>query len=252
MTVHFIGAGPGAADLITVRGRELIGRCPVVLYAGSLVPKEVIAAARADARVVDTAPLTLDEIVAEMAAAHAADRDVARVHSGDPSLFGAIAEQMRRLDALGIDYDVTPGVPAYAAAAAALKSELTLPGVSQTVILTRTAVRSSAMPAKETLSALGASGATLAIHLSINNLARVVRELAPHYGPDCPVAVVCRASRPDERIVRGRLDDIQAKVKAAGIRRTALILVGRVLDARGFSDSKLYDPAHHHALRPRR
>ncbi len=252
MTVHFIGAGPGAADLITVRGRELIGRCPVVLYAGSLVPKEVIAAARADARVVDTAPLTLDEIVAEMAAAHGAGRDVARVHSGDPSLFGAIAEQMRRLDALGIDYDVTPGVPAYAAAAAALKSELTLPGVSQTVILTRTAVRSSAMPAKETLSALGASGATLAIHLSINNLARVVRELAPHYGPDCPVAVVCRASRPDERIVRGRLDDIRAKVKAAGIRRTALILVGRVLDARGFSDSKLYDPAHHHALRPRR
>ena len=252
MTVHFIGAGPGAADLITVRGRELIGRCPVVLYAGSLVPKEVIAAARADARVVDTAPLTLDEIVAEMAAAHEAGRDVARVHSGDPSLFGAIAEQMRRLDALGIDYDVTPGVPAYAAAAAALKSELTLPGVSQTVILTRTAVRSSVMPAKETLSALGASGATLAIHLSINNLARVVRELAPHYGPDCPVAVVCRASRPDERIVRGRLDNIQAKVKAAGIRRTALILVGRVLDARGFSDSKLYDPAHHHALRPRR
>ena len=252
MTVHFIGAGPGAADLITVRGLELIGRCPVVLYAGSLVPKEVIAAARADAHVVDTAPLTLDEIVAEMAAAHEAGRDVARVHSGDPSLFGAIAEQMRRLDALGIDYDVTPGVPAYAAAAAALKSELTLPGVSQTVILTRTAVRSSAMPAKETLSALGASGATLAIHLSINNLARVVRELAPHYGPDCPVAVVCRASRPDERIVRGRLDDIGAKVKAAGIRRTALILVGRVLDARGFSDSKLYDPAHHHALRPRR
>ncbi len=252
MTVHFIGAGPGAADLITVRGRDLIGRCPVVLYAGSLVPKEVIAAARADARVVDTAPLTLDEIVAEMAAAHEAERDVARVHSGDPSLFGAIAEQMRRLDALGIDYDVTPGVPAYAAAAAALKSELTLPGVSQTVILTRTAVRSSAMPAKETLPALGASGATLAIHLSINNLARVVRELAPHYGPDCPVAVVCRASRPDERIVRGRLDDIQAKVKAAGIRRTALILVGRVLDGRGFSDSKLYDPAHHHALRPRR
>ena len=252
MTVHFIGAGPGAADLITVRGRELIGRCPVVLYAGSLVPKEVIAAAHADARVVDTAPLTLDEIVAEMAAAHEAGRDVARVHSGDPSLFGAIAEQMRRLDALGIDYDVTPGVPAYAAAAAALKSELTLPGVSQTVILTRTAVRSSAMPAKETLSALGASGATLAIHLSINNLARVVRELAPHYGPDCPVAVVCRASRPDERIVRGRLDDIRAKVKAAGIGRTALILVGRVLDARGFSDSKLYDPAHHHALRPRR
>ncbi len=252
MTVHFIGAGPGAADLITVRGLGLVRRCPVVLYAGSLVPEEVIAAAPADARVVDTAPLTLDEIVAEIAAAHQAGRDVARLHSGDPSLYGAIAEQMRRLDALRIDYDVTPGVPAYAAAAAALKSELTLPEVSQTVILTRTSVRSSAMPEKETLSALGATGATLAIHLSITNLARVVRELAPHYGADCPVAVVYRASRPDELIIRGRLDDIRGKVKAAGIRRTAIILVGRVLSARGFSDSKLYDPAHHHVLRPKR
>ena len=251
MTVHFIGAGPGAADLITVRGLALIRHCPVVLYAGSLVPEEVIAAAPSAARVVDTAPLTLDEIVAEMASAHKAGSDVARLHSGDPSLYGAIAEQMRRLDRLGIAYDVTPGVPAYAAAAAALKCELTLPGVSQTVILTRTAVRGSAMPASETLAALGAFGATLAIHLSINNLATVVRELAPHYGPDCPVAVVYRASQPDERIIRGRLADIRAKVKSTGITRTALILIGRVLDAATFSDSKLYDPAHHHVLRPR-
>ncbi|MFQ5958724.1 MAG: precorrin-4 C(11)-methyltransferase [Alphaproteobacteria bacterium] len=252
MTVHFIGAGPGAPDLITVRGLELIRRAPVVLYAGSLVPRAVIAEAPADARVVDTAPLTLNEIVAEIEAAHARGRDVARLHSGDPSLYGAIAEQMRRLDALGIAYDVTPGVPAYAAAAAALKSELTLPEVSQTVILTRTAVRSSAMPEKETLAALGATEATLAIHLSVNNLARVVRDLAPHYGADCPVAVVHRASWPDEMIIRGRLDDIRDKVKAAGITRTTLILVGRVLGAHDFADSRLYDPAHHHVLRPRR
>ncbi len=250
MTVHFIGAGPGAADLITVRGRALIRRCPVVLYAGSLVPREVIAEAPDGARVVDTATLTLDGIVAEFAAAHQAGHDVARVHSGDPSLYGAIAEQMRRLDGLGIAYDVTPGVPAYAAAAAALKTELTLPGVSQTVILTRTAVRASAMPEGESLAALGASGATLAIHLSINNLAAVVRELEPHYGADCPVAVVHCASRPDERIIRGRLDDVRAKVKAASLTRTALILVGRVLEPVDFADSKLYDPAHHHVLRP--
>ncbi len=252
MTVHFIGAGPGAADLITVRGLALVRQCPVVLYAGSLVPREIVAPARSDARVIDTSRLTLDEIIDEMAAAHAVGNDVARLHSGDPSLYGAIAEQMRRLDGLGIGYDVTPGVPAYAAVAASLKCELTLPDVSQTVILTRTAVRGSAMPAGETLATLGGSGATLAIHLSINNLARVVRELAPHYGPDCPVAVVYRASQPDELIIRGQLCDIHAKVKAARIRRTALILVGRVLDAKKFSDSKLYHPAHHHVLRPRR
>ncbi len=252
MTVHFIGAGPGAPDLITVRGLALIERCPVVLYAGSLVPPEVVAKAREDARVVDTAPMTLDEIVAEMEAAHAAGGDVARVHSGDPSLYGAIGEQMRRLEALGIAYDVTPGVPAYAAAAAALGCELTLPGISQTVVLTRTAVRASAMPESETLAAFGATGATLAIHLSINNLARVVRDLTPDYGGDCPVAVVHRASWPDERIIRGRLDDIREKVKAAGMTRTALILVGRVLDEQGFADSKLYDPTHHHVLRPKR
>jgi precorrin-4/cobalt-precorrin-4 C11-methyltransferase len=252
MTVHFIGAGPGAADLITVRGLAFIRTCRLVLYAGSLVPTELVAEAGAEARVVDSAPLDLDAIIAEMAAAHAAGEDVARVHSGDPSLYGAIAEQMRRLDALAIGYDITPGVPAYAAAAAALGRELTLPGVGQSLVLTRTSVRASAMPEGETLAAFGATGATLAIHLSINNLARVLRELTPHYGGDCPAAVVYRASWPDEIVIRGRLDDIRAKVKAAAITRTALILVGPVLDDGDFPDSKLYDPAHHHVLRPRK
>ncbi len=251
MTVRFVGAGPGAPDLITVRGLEIIRHALVVLYAGSLVPKEVIAMARSDARIVDSAPLTLDSIIAEMEKAEAAGFDTARVHSGDPSLYGAIAEQMRRLDALGIPYTVTPGVPAYAAAAAALKCELTLPDVSQTLILTRTSVRSSSMPEGESLAALGASGATLAIHLSVNNLARVVRDLTPHYGADCPAAVVYRVSWPDEKVVRGRLDNIRKQVKAAGITRTALILVGRVLGSSDFSDSKLYDPDHHHILRPK-
>ena len=252
MTVHFIGAGPGAADLITVRGLEFIRACPLVLYAGSLVPAELVGEAGAEARVVDSAPLDLDAIIAEMAAADAAGEDVARVHSGDPSLYGAIAEQMRRLEALAIAYDITPGVPAYAAAAAALGRELTLPGGGQSLVLTRTSVRASSMPEGETLAAFGATGATLAIHLSINNLARVVRELTPHYGGDCPAAVVYRASWPDEIVIRGRLDDIRAKVKAAAITRTALILVGRALDGGGFPDSKLYDPAHHHVLRPRK
>ncbi len=252
MTVHFIGAGPGAPDLITVRGRELIARSPVVLYAGSLVPREVVAWAPAGARVLDTASMTLDDIVEEMRAAHAAGRDVARVHSGDPALYGAIGEQMRRLDALGIPYDVTPGVPAYAAAAAALGRELTLPGVSQTVILTRTAMKASPMPAGEELARLGASGATLAIHLSVRNLRHVVAELTPHYGADCPVAVVYRASWPDEQVIRGTLADIREKVRAARITRTALVLVGRVLAGRGFDDSRLYDPAHVHVLRPKR
>ena len=252
MTVHFIGAGPGAPDLITVRGRELIRHAPVVLYAGSLVPVPVIAEAPAGARVVDTAPMTLDEIIAEMAAADEGGHDVARVHSGDPSLYGAIAEQMRRLDGLSIAYDVTPGVPAYAAAAAALKRELTLPGISQTIVLTRTQVRSSPMPEAEDLKTLGASGATLAIHLSVNNLGPVVRTLIPLHGEDCPTAVVYRASWPDEVIIQGTLADIRAKVKAAGITRTALILVGRVLDARAFEDSRLYAPDHHHVLRPRK
>lgn len=252
MTVHFIGAGPGAPDLVTIRGRDLIARCPVVLYAGSLVPREVVGWARTDARVRDTAPMTLPEIVAEFEAAHAGGLDVARVHSGDPSLYGATAEQMRRLDALGIPYDVTPGVPAFAAAAAALKRELTLPGVAQTVILTRTAMQASPMPEGEELASLARSRATLAIHLSIRNLAQVRRDLAPHYGDDCPVAVVYRASWPDEQVVRGTLGDIRAKVRAAKITRTALILVGRALADEGFAESRLYAPDHVHLLRPRR
>ena len=252
MIVHFIGAGPGAPDLITVRGLRLIERCPVCLYAGSLVPEAIVAAAPKGARVIDTAPLTLDEIIAEMQAAHAAGHDVARVHSGDISLYGAVAEQVRRLDALGIRYDLTPGVPAFAAAAAALGTELTLPELSQTVILTRTAVRASPMPAREDLATLGTSGATLVLHLSINNLARVVRELTPLYGADCPVAVVYRASWPDEAVLRGTLATIRDQVKDAGFTRTALILVGRVLAARDFAESRLYAADHHHVLRPRR
>lgn len=251
MTVHFIGAGPGAADLITVRGLAIVRRASVVLYAGSLVPRAVVAEAPAGARVVDTAPLTLDEIVGEMVRATDQGLDVARVHSGDPSIYGAIAEQMRRLDGLGIAYEVVPGVPAFAAAAARLKRELTLPGVSQTVVLTRTAVRASPMPASEDLRTLGASGATLVIHLSINNLARVVRELQPLYGADCPCVVAARVSRPDEVIVEGTLADIRRRVKAKGITRTALILVGRALAPGAFADSRLYDPRHHHVLRPR-
>lgn len=263
MTVHFIGAGPGAPDLLTLRARDLIAACPVCLYAGSLVPAEVVAHAPAGARVVDTAPLTLDEIMAEIAAADAAGQDVARVHSGDPSLYGAIAEQIRRLRGLGIPFDITPGVPAYAAAAATLGAEFTLPGVSQTVILTRTAMKASAMPPGEDLATLGASGATLAIHLSVRNLKHVCETLAPLYGADCPVAVVFRASWPDEQVIRGSLADIRDKVRAAKLTRTALILVGRVLDAQdpaaeataietAFADSALYDADHVHVLRPRR
>lgn len=252
MTVHFIGAGPGAPDLITLRGLRLIERCPVCLYAGSLVPEAVIRAAPRGARVIDTASLTLDEIVAEVAAAHDAGKDVARVHSGDISLYGAIAEQMRRLDALGIPYDLTPGVPAFAAAAAALGSELTLPDIAQTVILTRTAVRASAMPPHEDLATLAASRATLVIHLSINNLAAILRTLTPIYGADCPIAVVYHASWPDEQILRGTLATIRARVKAAKLTRTALIIVGQVLGAGDFADSRLYASDHHHVLRPRR
>ncbi|HXQ52586.1 MAG TPA: precorrin-4 C(11)-methyltransferase [Stellaceae bacterium] len=250
--VHFIGAGPGAPDLITLRGFRLIERCPVCLYAGSLVPEAVVAAAPKGARIVDTASLTLDQIIAEMTGAHAAGLEVARVHSGDISLYGAVAEQMRRLDALGISYDLTPGVPSFAAAAAALGVELTLPGLAQTVILTRTAVRASPMPEGEQLDNLARSGATLVIHLSINNLARIVRDLVPHYGADCPAAVVHRASWPDQRILRGTLATIRDEAKAAGITRTALVLVGRVLGQSDFRDSRLYAPDHHHVLRPRR
>jgi precorrin-4/cobalt-precorrin-4 C11-methyltransferase len=252
MTVHFIGAGPGAPDLITLRGLALIRACPVCLYAGSLVPREIVAAAPPGAHVLDTAPMCLDDILAEMAAAHREGKDVARVHSGDPSLYGAIAEQMRGLDRLGIPYDVCPGVPAYAAAAASLKLELTLPEVAQTIILTRTAMQSSAMPPGEELAALGRSRATLAIHLSVRNLRFIERELTPHYGGACPVVVVYRASWPDEQIIRGTLGTIAAKVRAARITRSALILVGHVLDSHRFRDSALYDPGHEHVLRNRR
>jgi precorrin-4/cobalt-precorrin-4 C11-methyltransferase len=215
------------------------------------VPAEIVAAAPTGARIVDTAALTLDEIVAEIAAAHQAGRDIARVHSGDPSIYGAIAEQMRRLEALGIPYDVTPGVPSFAAAAAALRCELTAPEIAQTIILTRTATRSSAMPGGEHLDRLAATGATLAIHLSIANLARVVRELIPHYGAACPAVVAYRVSWPDERLIRATLATIRDAAKAARITRTALILVGPAL-AGGGSDSRLYAADHHHLLRPRR
>jgi precorrin-4/cobalt-precorrin-4 C11-methyltransferase len=252
MTVHFIGAGPGAPDLITVRGLGLIESCPVCLYAGSLVPRAILAAAPPGARLIDTAPLTLDEIVAHMSQAHEAGLDIARLHSGDPSLYGAIAEQMRRLTALGIPFDVTPGVPSFAAAAAALGCELTLPEVVQTVILTRTATRSSPMPKGEALERLAASGATLAIHLSAANLARVVRLLTSSYGADCPAVVAYRVSWPDEVLIRGTLGDIREKVKNARITRTALVLVGRALACESAAGSRLYAADHYHSMRPRR
>ncbi|MCF3935940.1 precorrin-4 C(11)-methyltransferase [Acuticoccus sp. M5D2P5] len=247
--IHFIGAGPGAPDLITVRGLNLIKAAPVCLYAGSLVPEAVIAEAPEGARVIDTAPMNLDEIMEEMEAAHARGEDVARVHSGDPSLYGAIGEQIRRLEAAGIPYQIVPGVPAFAAAAALLRTELTLPDVSQTVILTRTAMKSSKMPNNEDLATLGASGATLAIHLSVRNMRHVVETLTPHYGADCPVAVVVRATWPDEEVITGTLETITAAVRAAKVTRTALILVGRVLAPGDFTDSALYDPNHRHIFR---
>ncbi|MFI7063481.1 precorrin-4 C(11)-methyltransferase [Kribbella sp. NPDC050124] len=240
MTVHFIGAGPGAADLITVRGRDLIASSPVCLYAGALVPVELLDHCPPGARKVDTANLNLDEIIAELAAAHADGLDVARLHSGDPSVFSAMAEQLRRLDDLGIPYDVTPGVPAYAAAAATLSRELTVPEVGQTVILTRIAGRASAMPPGEDLATLGASRATIVLHLAVQVIDRVVEELIPAYGADCPVAVVARASRDDEVVLRGTLATIADHVRAEGIRRTAVIIVGKVLAATAFRDSHLY------------
>ncbi len=240
MTVHFIGAGPGAADLITVRGRDLIASSPVCLYAGALVPVELLDHCPPGARKVDTANLTLDEIVTELATAYAAGLDVARLHSGDPSVFSAMAEQMRRLDTLEIPYDVTPGVPAYAAAAATLGRELTVPEVGQTVVLTRIGGSASAMPAGEDLTTLGASQATIVLHLAVQQIDRVVEELVPNYGADCPVAVVARASREDEVVLRGTLADIAEQVKSAGVRRTAVIIVGKVLSATAFRDSHLY------------
>ncbi|MGI5157725.1 precorrin-4 C(11)-methyltransferase [Microbispora sp. CA-102843] len=240
MTVRFIGAGPGAADLITVRGLRALQAAPVCLYAGSLVPRDLLADCPPGARLVDTANLTLNEIIAEMTAAHAAGLDVARLHSGDPSLFSAVAEQMRRLDAHGVPYEVIPGVPAFAAAAAALGRELTVPEVSQTIILTRTSARATPMPPGEDLATLSASRATMVLHLAVQRIGAVVAELLPAYGADCPVAVVARASRDDEEIIRGTLDDIADRVVAAGIKRTAVIVVGRALSAHEFPDSHLY------------
>ncbi len=250
MTVHFIGAGPGAPDLLTLRGRDLIAACPVCLYAGSLVPEGVLAHCPPGARIVNTAPLDLDTIIAECRAAHDAGHDVARLHSGDVSIWSAMGEQIRRLRAEGIPVSVTPGVPAFAAAAAVLEAELTLPGLAQSVVLTRTPGRASAMPKAESLSNFAATGATLAIHLSIHNLAQVVADLLPAYGPDCPVAVVYRASWPDQRIVRATLAGIEAAL-GEGIERTALILVGPALAGEGFDDSRLYAADYDRRFRPR-
>jgi precorrin-4/cobalt-precorrin-4 C11-methyltransferase len=249
MTVHFIGAGPGAADLITLRGRDLIAACPVCLYAGSLVPEGVLAHCPKGAHIVNTAPLSLDEIVAEIAAAHAEGKDVARLHSGDLSVWSAMGEQLRRLRALGIPYTVTPGVPAFSAAAAALGAELTLPGLAQSVVLTRTAGRASAMPAGENLAAFAATGAVLAIHLSIHMLDQLIAELTPHYSADCPVAIVWRASWPNQRIVRATLGTLDAAV-GVELERTALIFVGRTLDAEDFSESRLYAADYDRRYRP--
>jgi precorrin-4/cobalt-precorrin-4 C11-methyltransferase len=249
MTVHFIGAGPGAADLITLRGRDLIARCPVCLYAGSIVPGELLAHCAAGARLVDTAPLTLDQIEAELVAAHAAGLDVARLHSGDLSVYSALAEQIRRLKRRGIPYTVTPGVPAFAAAAAAIGVELTVPEVAQSVVLTRMPGRASRMPESERLAAFAATRATLAIHLAIHRIEAIVADLTPFYGADCPVAVVVRASWSDERIVRGTLGDIAAQVATEPIERTAIILVGRALAAEDFRDSALYDPDYRRRFR---
>ncbi|MCV6577209.1 MAG: precorrin-4 C(11)-methyltransferase [Cohaesibacter sp.] len=249
MTVHFIGAGPGAPDLITVRALKLIQSCPVCLYAGSLVPEAIVAEAPKDARILDTAGMHLDEIIEEIKQAHAKGQNVARVHSGDPSLYGAIAEQIRRLKAEGIPFDVTPGVPAFAAAAAALQTELTIPEVAQTVILTRTAMKSSSMPEGEDLETLGKSGATLAIHLSVRNIPEIQRKLIPLYGADCPVVVAFRVGWPDEMFIRGTLEDIRDKVRKEKITRTALILVGPALGANDFIDSALYDAEFSHVLR---
>ena len=249
MTVYFIGAGPGAADLITVRGLKLIERCPVCLYAGSLVPEEIVQAAPADAKVMDTAPMHLDAIVAEMEAAQAAGQDVARVHSGDPSIYGATAEQMRRLDELGIDYEVVPGVPAFAGAAARLSTELTLPEIAQTVIITRTGMKASSMPEGEQLEILGQSKATLAIHLSIRNLDYVRRALEPYYGDDCPVVIAYRATCPDELYIRTTLAEMKDEVRKHKITRTALVLVGKVFGDVNFRDSDLYNADYSHVLR---
>jgi precorrin-4/cobalt-precorrin-4 C11-methyltransferase len=251
MTVHCIGAGPGAADLITVRGRDLIARCPVCLYAGSLVPQALLDHCPPGARIVDTAPLSLDEIVDECRRATDDGQDVARLHSGDLSIWSALGEQVRRLEEAGIAFSVTPGVPSFAAAAAVLGQELTLPELAQSVVLTRTSGRASAMPPKEDLKAFAATGATVAVHLSIHVLDKVVADLMPFYGADCPVAIVYRATWPDQKIVRGTLANIAAEVARAPIERTALILVGKVLGAHDFRNSALYDAAYQRRFRGR-
>lgn len=240
MTVHFIGAGPGAPDLLTLRAVRVLEASPVCLYAGSLVPREMLAHCPPDARLIDTANLTLDEIADEMIAAHDAGLDVARLCSGDPSVFSAMAEQARRLDAAGVPYDITPGVPAFAAAAAALGQELTVPAVGQTIVLTRVAQQATPMPPGEDLATLGASGATLVVHLAVQHIDEVVSALLPNYGPECPAAVVAYASRADEVVLRGTLAEIAQRVRAANVRRTAVIIVGRVLSAEGYVDSHLY------------
>ena len=249
MTVHFIGAGPGAADLITLRGRDLIAACPVCLYAGSLVPEALLGHCPEGAHIVNTARLSLDEIMAEIAAAHAKGQDVARLHSGDLSVWSAMGEQLRRLREMGIPYDVTPGVPAFAAAAATLAAELTLPGVAQSVVLTRTSGRATAMPEGETLANFAATGATLAIHLSVHVLDKVIAELTPHYGEACPVAVVWRASWPDERVVRATLGSLQTAI-GDEMERTALILVGHAIGAEDFGESRLYAGDYDRRFRP--
>lgn len=250
MTVYFVGAGPGAADLITVRGRDLLARCGVCLYPGSMTPADLLVHCPPDAERIDTANLGLEEIVARMTAAHRAGSDVARLCSGDPSLYSAVAEQMRRLDAAGVPYEVVPGVPAFAASAAVLGRELTVPEVGQSLVITRVQARSTAMPPGETLAAFAATGATLALHLAINHVERVTGELTPHYGADCPVAVVALASQPGETVVRGVLAELPALVREAGMTRAATIFVGRVLAATGFPDSFLYSSARDRASQP--
>ncbi|GAB31832.1 precorrin-4 C(11)-methyltransferase [Acetobacter pasteurianus] len=249
MTVHFIGAGPGAADLLTIRGRDILASCPVCLYAGSIVPPEMLQFCPPDARKVDTAPMTLDEIEAEYVKAHQQGQDVARLHSGDLSVYSAVAEQIRRLEKHGIPWSMTPGVPAFAAAASILGQELTIPGVAQSVVLTRVNGRASAMPEKETLAAFGATGATLAIHLAVHALNRIVEELTPFYGADCPVAIVARATWPDQLVLRGTLANIADKLKENPIERTALVIVGRVLGDKDFRESALYNPDYRRRFR---
>lgn len=251
MTVYFIGAGPGDPELITVKAQRILRQCPVVLYAGSLVPREVLADIESSAELIkDTAPMNLDEIMLDIETAHAQGKDIARVHSGDPMLYGAIGEQIRRLEQVGIDYEIIPGVTAVSASAAWLGKELTLSGVSQTIILTRFSIKTP-FPERERLPALAKSRATLAIHLGVTHIHKIVEELIPHYGEDCPVAVCYRTSWPEQDKVTGTLADITAKVRAKKFTRTCLILVGHVLDTNHFNDSYLYDEAQAHVYRPR-